>query len=398
MSFWIAAALLTVLATALIAVPLLRAPRRGPSALDYDRELYRARLAEIDADLKLGRIDENEAEAARAEEARKLIALSGGDGASDASKAAASSGGRVSLARLALLATIVFVPVMAAGFYFFTGVPNMPDMAIASRPDRDLSRQSLTQLLENAEARLAEHPNDVRGWRVVGPVYMRIGRYEDAVTAWRNTLRLEPSDIDAKTSLAEAMTAAAGGVVTEEARNLFDEALAAQPGNPKSRFYLAIALGQQGAYAEAANAWRGMIAEAPADANWLPIARAQLAEAQKQLGVTDEAEAQQPGPTGEDIAAASQLSSEDRQTMIESMVANLAEKLKDNPDDKPGWRRLVRSYTVLGKTEEAKGALDDARKAFPDDGEFLAELEAMLGQTPAGQPATGEGAPTEADQ
>jgi len=78
------------------------------------------------------------------------------------------------------------------------------------------------------------------------------------------------------------------------------------------------------------------------------------------------------------------MSAEDRQSMIETMVAGLAEKLKENPKDKAGWRRLVRSYGVLGRADKARAALDEARVALPDDAEFLAELEAMIGQTPAG--------------
>ena len=164
MTFWIAAAILTLLATALIAVPLVRAPRAGAQAFDHDRALYRARMREIDADLKLGRIGEAEAEAARAEEGRKLIALSASDDAQQTT-------GRPRLARSALAMTVLFVPLAAVAFYFIEGVPNMPDMTIASRTDRNLSSQSITQLRERAEAqgidyllpeeRLEVHPDDV---------------------------------------------------------------------------------------------------------------------------------------------------------------------------------------------------------------------------------------------
>lgn len=367
MGFWIAAALMTLLALAFVAVPLTRAPRRSASALDHDRALYRARLAEIDAELELGRIGAEEAAAARAEEGRKLIALSAGS--------PAAGGASPAMARTALLASLVFVPIATLLFYVSSGVPNMPDMAIASRPDRDPSQQTIQQLLERAEAQLARNPDDARGWAVVAPVYLRMGRAADAVTAYRNALRLSPDSIDLRTSLAEAITVAAEGVVTEEARRLFDEALERQPGNAKARFYLAIALGQQGDRAEAATAWRALIADAPADAQWLPVARAQLAAVE---GADRPAEAETPGPTAEDIEAAGQLSAVDRQAMIEAMVAGLAEKLKDNPDDKDGWRRLVRSYSVLGRPEAAAEAVADARGHFADDGEFLAELEAML--------------------
>jgi cytochrome c-type biogenesis protein CcmH len=50
-----------------------------------------------------------------------------------------------------------------------------------------------------------------------------------------------------------------------------------------------------------------------------------------------------------------------------AMVAMLAARLKDNPQDALGWVRLMRAYTVLGETEKARRALADARKAFPDN-------------------------------
>ena len=373
MVFWSAAALLTLLAMACIAVPLLRAPKSAATALDHDREIYRARLGEIETDLALGRIAADEAEAARAEEGRKLLALAdrAAEGASISSR---------SLSRFAAFAALVFVPVLAVLLYSGAGAPAMPDMAIASRPDRDLSRQSIEQLLERAEGQLAASPDDVRGWIVVAPVYMRLGRIDDAVIAWRNALRLVPDNTEIMTSLGEAIAAQSGGVVTQEARGLFERALAARPGDAKARFYLAIALGQEGAREQAADAWRALIAEAPQDAPWLPVARAQLAAVEGRDAAPDDpqqpvAEAA-PGPTREDIEAAAALAPEDRLAMIEGMVANLAERLKDDPQDREGWRRLVRSYAVLGRPKEAAEAVGEARAHFPEDTAFIAELEA----------------------
>ncbi|MEC9342470.1 MAG: c-type cytochrome biogenesis protein CcmI [Pseudomonadota bacterium] len=374
MVFWTAATLLILLATLPVVSPLLRAPGRGASAFDHDRELYRARLAEIDADLELGRIGASEAEAARTEEGRKLIALSQ---SADATQTAGSPG----LSRLTLVSTAIFVPLAAVTFYVMAGIPGMPDMAIASRPDRDLTQQTITQLLERAEGQLARNPDDARGWRVVAPVYLRLGRVQDAVTAWRNAARLQPEDAGLKTSLGEAMTIASGGVVTEEARQVFLQALESRPGDAKARFYLAIALGQQGSDEEAAQAWRDLIADAPADAPWLEVARAQLQAVSGRLGEAGrDTEPAAPGPSQDDIAAAAGMSSEDRRSMIESMVTGLADKLKDDPDDKPGWQRLVRSWGVLGETDKARAAADQARKAFPDDAEFLARIDAIVAQ------------------
>ena len=46
------------------------------------------------------------------------------------------------------------------------------------------------------------------------------------------------------------------------------------------------------------------------------------------------------------------------------MVAMLAARLKDNPNDAAGWQRLIRAYVVLGERAEAQDALSSARKTF----------------------------------
>ncbi len=370
---------MTIAATLAAAIPLLWGRTRPDSALAHDTEIYRARLTEIDADLALGRIARPEAEAAKAEEGRRLLAASASQpGGVDASP---------SPARAIALVAAVAIPLGSVLAYLSWGNPQMPDMAIAARQDIDPAHQSIEQLIQRAEARLASHPEDIRGWVVVAPIYLRLGRFDDAVIAWRNAVRLAPKDPNYKISLAEAITAASAGVVTDEAKTLLQTALAERPGDARARFYLAIALSQQGALPQAEAAWRALIAEAPAEAPWLPVAHAQLAEvlqkagkpAEPQVVASAEGEGKapaQPGPTAEDIAAAGSMSADDRQAMIEGMVGRLAGRLKENPDDKPGWLRLIRAYGVLGKRDEALGAIADARSRFASDTTFLAELSA----------------------
>lgn len=393
MIFWLSVVILTLASILAVAVPFLRGKRETVSALDHDREIYRARLDEIDADVSIGRLAPDEADAARAEEGRKLLAFSGNEGG----KAQKADGSAGLSPKIALIAALLFVPSASLFFYLVSGVPGMPDMAIAERSNVDPANQSMEQLLARAEARLSQAPDDVRGWRVVGPVYLRLGRTADAVTAFRNALRLEPQDNTLRIDLGEAIVANAQGVVNEEARKLFEQALADTPGNAKARFYLAIAMTQQGEFAEAESAWNELISDAPADAPWMEAARAQLAQAREKQGKTaiandksgvanNETRSQEsaslpaPGPSQEDIEAAAELSQGDRQAMIENMVAGLAERLQEEPDDKPGWIRLIRSYTVLGKPQEARQALASARQHFAEDAAFTAELDA-IGET-----------------
>lgn len=370
---------MTITATLAAAMPLLWGRRKPTSALGHDKEIYRARLKEIETDLALGRIARPEAEAARAEEGRRLLAAS----ASEPGEADASPG----LARAVAVIAAVAIPLGSVLVYLSWGNPQMPDMAIAARQDVDPAQQSIEQLIQRAEARLASHPEDIRGWVVVAPIYLRLGRFDDAAIAWRNAVRLEPKNPAYKISLAEAITAVSAGVVTDEAQSLLQQALAERPGDARARFYLAIALSQQGSLPQAEAAWRELIAEAPAEAPWLAVAHAQLAGVLKKAGKPDEpqlvanepadgGEDAQPGPTADDIAAAGSMNAADRQAMIEGMVGRLAGRLKDNPDDKPGWLRLIRAYGVLGKRDAALDAVAEAKTRFASDPQFLAELGA----------------------
>jgi cytochrome c-type biogenesis protein CcmH len=69
------------------------------------------------------------------------------------------------------------------------------------------------------------------------------------------------------------------------------------------------------------------------------------------------------------------MAPEDRKAMIEGMVASLAAKLEADPADAEGWARLIRSYMVLDRPDEAKAALAMARAAKVGDSEGLAMIE-----------------------
>ena len=60
-----------------------------------------------------------------------------------------------------------------------------------------------------------------------------------------------------------------------------------------------------------------------------------------------------PGPTARNIAGAQTMAPEAQAAMIRSMVARLAARLEEHPQDKEGWARLAHAYDVLGETDKA---------------------------------------------
>lgn len=379
MLFWLLAAVLTLLATAAIVLPLLRQGRAAEPTFAreaYDREVFRAQLRELASDVERGAIAPADAAGARAEIGRRLLRAEG-----------SAARPRVVSRRpvLAALLVALLLPLGAFVFYDRTGAPEIGDQPLASR-DLDAEKPNVAAIVGLIERRLAERPDDAEGWSVVAPVYLRMGDGAKAAVAYRNVARLSGETPQNQTGLGEALVQASGGRVTGEAETVFRRALALQPGLPAARFYLALALSQSGDAVKAAQAWSALLADAPPDAPFRPVAEAALAEARAASGA-----APTPGPTAADVEAAASLSADDRGAMIEGMVGQLASRLEAAPDDPDGWARLLRSYMVLGDRSRADAALRRAFGVFPPGSAgrmTVAEAARGLGLDASGVPET----------
>lgn len=356
--FWIFAVLLTVLVSLPVVWPLLQ--RRAVSSADgQDLDVYAAQLSEIDADLKRGLVSPDEAQIARAEIGRRLLRAAASDTRGRA--------GSVQEGRLVLMIGVVssvVLPASALALYANTGAPGRTDMPLAMRqgaaPNISPSQGGdLQTMVAAAEARLSENPQDGRGWDVLAPIYARLGDVPRAQTAYRNALTLLGDDAQRLTGYGEVLVRAGGGEVTDEARQVFRRASELDPGLVAPRVFLALDMTQHGRSEAAVSAWTALLAEAPADAPWRPMAQAALDEAR--AGAT-----RGSGPTQAEIVERAAATPEAAQArMIQGMVENLAGRLAAQPNDAAGWEQLVRAYGVLGDAAAGQAALESARGAFP---------------------------------
>jgi cytochrome c-type biogenesis protein CcmH len=368
-AFWIAAALLTVAACLAVAWPFLRSPKTDSDAA-HDVEVYRDQLAEVDRDLARGAISPADADEAKAEIGRRILR------AAETEPATAKAGG--AKARWTASIALFAVPVFALGIYLALGSPRMPDQALQARLAANPAENSIDELIARAERHLVDNPEDGRGWDVLAPIYLRVGRNQDAVTAFRNAIRLNGASAERESGLGDAIFRLSGNIVTAEAQAAFERALNDDPTNARARFFLALALAQQGDVARAGDRWEAMLGDLPEDSPWRGAAAQAIARTQERAPELAEST---PGPTAEDMQAAGEMSSEDRNAMIEGMVAQLDQRLRDNPDDAAGWRRLIRSYAVLGRMDEARGALERGLKGLGEEsseGQLLVEFAAGL--------------------
>jgi len=394
MIFWFIAAVMTAAVTLLSLWPLLRSRQEHlASRAEHDVEVYSAQLRELDADVARGAMAPAEAETARAEIGRRLLR------AADRGKSE-SQVGTASWQRPRMLAAIaavaLLVPIGSVVLYAQLGGAGRPDLPLAGRSAPTSGPGDIQTLIAGAEERLRAEPEDGRGWDVLAPIYLRIGRVEDAAEAFRNGIRLNGSSAARESGLGEALTQLAGGEVTDEAQAAFERAVAANPAHLPAKFFLALNLSQEGRRDEAVTAWTQLVEMSPPDAPWLEIANAAIADARGEAppaAATADAGTAAParGPGEADIAAAADMAADDRQAMIEGMVSQLAARLETNPNDVEGWKRLIRSYTVLGDDEAAGAAYRTARQTFAADSAAGREIAAFgdeLGLTAEGETQT----------
>jgi len=361
---WVAFALMTGAAVLCALWPLSRR-RSGPQGQARAIAFHKAQLAEIDRDVERGQLPPGEAAGARAEAARRLIA------ASEAAKSAAPGDGRPSVRARAAAAVIiaVVVPGVALGLYARIGSPNLPDQPILSRAADPAKSDDIDAALAKVEAHLIAHPDDGLGFKVIAPVYMHLGRFDDAAKAYGEALRLLGEDAPLRADYGEALTAAAGGIVTAQARAAFEQALAKQGDSPKARYYLGLAAEQEGDKAKAIALYEKLAEDAPGDAPWLGVLRERLAALK--------GAAAGAAPDADAAAAVAALDPDAQQAAIRGMVERLAARLAQNGDDAQGWLRLIRAYCVLHETDKARQAMAQARKAMAGDAAAGRDLDAL---------------------
>lgn len=367
--------------TAVVLYALLR-PLAGDSGGEgsraaFNATVYRDQLGEVQSDRERGLIGEGDAEAARLEIARRLLAA-------DAETPAEQVSPTHSLLRILAIALAVCLPLAALSLYLIYGSPRLPDQPLVARLQDPASNKNLEVLVARVEARLREHPEEGEGWEVIAPVYMGWRRYADAAEAYRQSIRLLGKSPNRLASYGQAQVLANNGVVTEDARKALERALVLDPKLIEPRLVLIIAKEQDGQLAAAIEDWRAMLASAPADAPWRKLVEQRLAEDEGKLAgkavaaKPDDVPAAAPkGPSPDAVAAAQNMSQADRQAMIESMVQGLANRLDQKGDDLAGWLKLVRAYTVLDRKDDALKALEKAKIQFSGNEDALRELDAL---------------------
>lgn len=401
--FW----LVPILIATVVALILLRALRRrqddGLSAAASDMAVYRDQLKEVDRDLARGVLTEAEAEAVRTEVSRRLL-----EADRRATAPAGASEGRL------LPAAILVVAVLLAGSFLIygrIGAPGLADLPMAERladledaasarpgqaeaearardflprpPEPD---PSFLELMERLRAALTDRPNDIQGLTLLAENEARLGNYTAAREAQERLVAAygEDAPLDERVTLLDLMVYTAGGFVSPEAEAVLSDILREAPENETARYYAGLLYAQTGRPDRAFPIWRRLLETSAPDAPWVPVIRAEIAGVAAAAGVeyTPPEIGGPGGPSAADVAAAQDMTAEERQEMIRSMVEGLADRLATDGGPPEDWARLIGALGVLGETERARAVADEALLVFADSPEALATIRAAAARLP----------------
>lgn len=391
MMFWAAAGVLVLAAVLALIAPLVRRGQQAATRAEHGLAVLKDQLAEIERDRAAGRLAEGEAQAARTEVERRILAEADRREAREPRQPADSRPRRFAVAT----AVILGLPLATGLVYMRAGSPGVPDLPLSARADERARmtetaqrQQGIMEMVQNLEKRLGDQPDDIEGWMLLGRSRLALGDFEQAAVAYSRAAELG-GGAEAVGEMAEALVRRDRGIVTPDARRAFERVLEIAPADPRARYYLAVAAHQMGDAETAVRQWLELALDTPASAPW----RATLMQRIEDVAAENEldlaalragVEAGRPvasgprGPSQDDVAAAQAMAPDERLGMIRGMVDGLQARLDEDPSDVEGWLRLGRSWQVLGEPEKSVAAYREAAERAPDRAEVQLDYARAL--------------------
>ncbi|TAJ73957.1 MAG: c-type cytochrome biogenesis protein CcmI [Phenylobacterium sp.] len=391
---WMILTLMTVLAAVGLAIPLVRRRDAARTQRADAVTVLKDQLDEIEAQAAAGALPQPEAEALKTDLKRRVLA----EGRRPEAAARPLSERTLLIVALGIVAVVTLA---GTGLYLKIGRPDVPGTSALKAGPAAMATTAeghpqgeVGAMIAQLEAQMQQRPDNAEGWRMLGWSYMQTGRNAEAAAAYGKAAALDPKNAEYLSAQGEATVLASDGAVTPAAEEVFRRAVAADPGDPRARYYLAVAKDQRGDQEGAMDDWVALLKSAPPDAPWAAEVRTfvEKVAADRKIDLsgrlppmrTAQAPMAEParGPSQQQMAEAQSMSEGDRQQMIQGMVSGLAERLKQNPKDRAGWERLIRARMVLGQTQQAAADYRDASRAFagsPADQQALRNTASQLG-------------------
>ncbi|NIZ14352.1 c-type cytochrome biogenesis protein CcmI [Phaeobacter sp. HF9A] len=403
MAFWILTGFVTLGIAGVLAMVLLRNKNGAAEpAAAYDLRVYRQQLKDLDRDVARGTVAAEDAERLRTEISRRILAAD-----AQVQGAVPGNGVRNGPSRVGALIVALVVIGGTGMLYLDLGAPGYGDFGLerrialaaeraatrptqaeaeaqtppAPKPDAD---PAYVKLVEELRSATADRPEDPQGQALLVQHEARLGNFKAAYAAKARYVALRGEEVRAAdlVDLAELQIMAAGGYVSPEAEDALVQALEKSPQDGRARYYLGLMMGQIGRPDRGFQLWSETLRDGPSDALWV---RAILAQMPEMAALAGAPVASLPGPSAADVAAVEDMNPEDRQQMIEGMVARLSDRLATEGGSAEEWVRLITALGVLGRLEDAREIHAEARQKFAADPATLDALDAAMKQAEARQ-------------
>lgn len=274
--FWVVVALLLAGVLLMLVPPLWQArrPPSPPTADGVNLSIYRDQLREAERDLDTGLIAAEHMGQVRSDIQRRLLE----DTPHPVARAAPAT------ARRSAIALALLIPIGSVLSYLALGDPRALTPATTTGNAAADSRHSVTpEQIEKMIAALAERlrsePDNAEGWMMLGRSYTTLGRYADAVIAFRRASTLAPSNANLLADFADVLGMAQGKRLSGEPARLIQQALDANPRHVKALALAGSVSFESRDYAAARGYWERLIAVVPPDSDIARSVRGSIGQA-----------------------------------------------------------------------------------------------------------------------
>ncbi len=383
------AVVLTLLALAWLVRPLLwSAGGSGVSSQRLNASIYRDQLETLDRDLARGIISAADCEASKDELQLRLL-----DDTEDPALVQAGNQHSFLTPRRTAIVIALLLPIGAAGMYWWLGTPGAIDPVATQKASED----QVSQMIDTLAARLKANPDNPKGWAMLARSYKVMGRFPEAEQAFLKAGELVNTDPDLLVDYADLLAVRANNNIEGKPLELVNKALSLNPQHPMGLMMSGVAAYRRSDFKQAVAIWEKLLAVLDPASPDAQQVEADIADARAKAGLPAGAKpapgaANAPMPGSDagklppvDPAAAAGMTPE----KINLMVEGLAARLKEKPDDLPGWVRLARAYKSQNRLPEAEAAFGKAGKLVDTDPDLLtqyADLLAMRSNTLEGRP------------
>ena len=277
-SFYIIAALLTLVAVAWLLMPLLRTRSAAQPQRDVTNlAIFKDQLAELDADVRAGTLSPDQYGQAKIDLERRVLEEI------ETGKAVEHDRSKPALARVTAIVLALAVPVGAALLYAQIGNPGA--MVQHAEQPQEFTPQQIDQMVAQLAERMQKNPDDPRGWAILGRSYYVMQRYQEAADAYEQLLKRIPPDADVLADYADALAMAQGRSLAGKPLDALRQALELDPDHWKSLALVGTEAFERKDYRAALRHWERLLALAPPNSEVGQQIAASVAQARELAGI-----------------------------------------------------------------------------------------------------------------